>query len=178
MLSPVPQDRSADGVPEAGQEHYIPTAEERATTAAESALADLPPAPVCLNTQTHGPHRIAGTFRDHCPGYTEPITPVEQRTGISDVQAAVADIVADLREDVKTLAAHAEPKAPRTREHADMLLDRLAALVPQRATNRLGQPMWLHRPDRCGFVFAGDGWPSCSCGTPGGWQALYTVAGR
>lgn len=57
-------------------------------------------------------------------------------------------------------------------------LDRIAGAVPQRATNRLGQPMSVHRPDRCGFVFAGDGWPSCSCGTPGGWQALYTLGGE
>jgi hypothetical protein len=28
------------------------------------------PQSVCINSQPHGPHRIAGTWRTECPGYT------------------------------------------------------------------------------------------------------------
>jgi hypothetical protein len=43
-----------------------------------------------------------------------------------------------------------------------------------RSVNRLGDPMWIHRPDRCGSVFSGQGRPTCRhCSDPGGWQELY-----
>jgi len=49
--------------------------------------------------------------------------------------------------------------------------------VPERATNLLGEPMWLHP---CGRVAAGAGCtgPGCHvCGKVGGWRALYTLRG-
>lgn len=33
------------------------------------------PQSVCINSQPHGPHRIAGTWRTECPGYTPPPVP-------------------------------------------------------------------------------------------------------
>lgn len=51
----------------------------------------------------------------------------------------------------------------------------LAGMVPQRAYTSIGTPMWLHG---CGRVIGADH-PACDCcSKPGGWQALYTLAGQ
>lgn len=39
----------------------------------EEQMHSVPPKVVCINSQTHAAHRIAGTPRTWCPGYTEPV---------------------------------------------------------------------------------------------------------
>lgn len=50
------------------------------------------PQAVCINSQPHGPHRIAGTWRTECPGYTPP--PVQDR--LVQVQVDALDAVAEV----------------------------------------------------------------------------------
>lgn len=45
------------------------------------------PQSVCINSQPHGPHRIAGTWRTDCPGYTP--TPEPDRSATGQALAAV-----------------------------------------------------------------------------------------
>ena len=119
---------------------------------------------------------------DTCPQDRGAITPAEQRTGVSDVQASIADEVAGLRAEIVTLTETEYAKA--TYASALARLDRIAALVPQRATDRFGQALWVH--DGCGCVRSwsaetlpkGGLWCADEDGQTADWRALYTVAGR
>jgi len=50
------------------------------------------PQSVCINSHAHGPHRIAGTWRTECPGYTPP--PAHDR--LVQAQADALDAVAEV----------------------------------------------------------------------------------
>lgn len=54
------------------------------------------PQAVCINSHPHGPHRIAGTWRTECPGYTPP--PVRDR-----LAEARADALDDITEVWRTI---------------------------------------------------------------------------
>ena len=119
------------------------------------------------------------------PAFTEPITPAEARTGVSDAQASIADEVAALRRvinDAWNMTGHLLGSTDiESRKITLARLDRIAALVPQRATGDDGRALWLH--ETCGTVTATAPGPvltrckSCDMITDK-WQALYTVAGR
>jgi hypothetical protein len=172
----IPQDRSADGVPKVEQEPIIgrDTLAERAQEAIDSENecreraqrreADMP------SEGRPGPRTLA---------LRAATTPAEQRTGVSNVQASIADEVAALRTAIKAL-----PAWDWRRDDALARLDRIAALVPQRATDR-GLHLWQHacgtvqhdgpeqpHPDQC------DSCRRCRPLTSEPWHALFTVAGR
>lgn len=48
------------------------------------------PQSVCINSQPHGRHLIAGTWRTECPGYAPP--PTEDRSATGQALAAVDEI--------------------------------------------------------------------------------------
>lgn len=115
------------------------------------------------------------------PEVEQAITSAEQRTGVSDVQHAIADEVAALRAMIEQ-----QGKLGRQPSQLDMLAacNRIAALVPQRATaTGLNLPLWLHVT--CGGTATGHTVPKLTicrkCDTLTGeadWRALYTVPGR
>lgn len=142
----------------------------------------------CLNAEPHEGHRIVGSFRGSCPGITvpqcpnghagvpvtdggtcaeceQPIAPAETCTDVSNVQASITDEVAELRTEIQSLwslTGYANRATMMAR------LDRIAALVPQRATDN-GVPLW--QTPNGGIVAE----PTAARPT---WRALYTVAGR
>lgn len=91
-----------------------------------------------------------------------------------------SDPIEALRGLIAAYMLFTRPPGANARDLAMAHLDRIAALVPQRATNQDGTPLWLHDCGATVRTAASPGTYECSgCGAvTGGWQALYTVAGR
>src|SRR6188768_2823936 len=86
------------------------------------------------------------------PEVEQAITPAEQRTGVSDVQHAIADEIAALRAEVQSYFTEGWMPPEIVKR-----LDQIAALVPQRATDGAGGRLaWQHN---CGQVAYGRGLP-------------------
>lgn len=114
----------------------------------------------------------------------KPVTPAEQRTGVSDVQASIADEVAALRVEIHAVTSGLVLGVLPTERDMLARLDRIAALVPQRAkATGFDLPLWLHVT--CGGTATGRTAPKLTicrkCDALTGeadWRALYTAPGR
>lgn len=108
----------------------------------------------------------------------KPVTPVAETT------PSLAGDVAALRAEIHAVASGLVLGVLPTERDMLARLDRIAARVPQRATDRFGQALWVHTGCGCVRSWSDDDLPKGGlwCADEDGqvtdWRALYTVPGR